>query len=167
MFNIGDLVIYSAQGICRIDDICEKNFQGNNKSYYVLHPVNNSKLEISIPVDNNKITMQELIKRGEAEEILESFRYPGIDWIEINTMRNQVYSGIVKTGNRREISRVLNTLMREKNKVELNGKKFYEQDNKLLTSIQNILFSDLAMSFGTTAEIISEKINGIISEQLY
>ena len=24
MYNVGDLVVYSSHGICRVDDICEK-----------------------------------------------------------------------------------------------------------------------------------------------
>ena len=31
MYNIGDLMIYSAHGICRVDDICEKTISGITK----------------------------------------------------------------------------------------------------------------------------------------
>lgn len=31
MFNIGDLVVYSPHGICRVDDICEKTILGEKK----------------------------------------------------------------------------------------------------------------------------------------
>ena len=60
MFDIGDLIIYSAQGICHIDDICKKTYAGVTRNYYILHPVHNSKLKISTPVDNNKLTMLKL-----------------------------------------------------------------------------------------------------------
>jgi CarD family transcriptional regulator len=73
VYNIGDLIIYSAHGICKIDDICEKNISGSTRMYYVLHPVENSKhLSISIPVDNNKVIMLDMLKKEEAHEILES-----------------------------------------------------------------------------------------------
>lgn len=111
MFNVGDLIIYSAQGICRIDDICERTYSGVTKNYYILHPLDNKKLMISTPVDNDKVTMLKLIDKNEAEEILESFRLPGIGWIEVRSERNQIYSEIVKQGNRMEISRIANALM--------------------------------------------------------
>jgi CarD family transcriptional regulator len=163
MFNIGDLIIYSGQGICSIDDICERTFLGVTKSYYVLHPIENSSLKISAPVDNDKVMMLELINKNEAEEIIESFRLPGIGWIEIASHRIQGYSEIVKKGNRKEISQIANTLMRKKYKAELSGKKLYEQDSKLLTAIQNILFTELAMSLNTTFEEINEKIKSLIA----
>ncbi|MDQ6596090.1 CarD family transcriptional regulator [Bacillus salipaludis] len=42
MFNIGDLIIYSGHGICRVDDICEKTVSGITRTYYVLHPMENN-----------------------------------------------------------------------------------------------------------------------------
>ncbi|MEC1526197.1 CarD family transcriptional regulator, partial [Neobacillus niacini] len=41
MYHIGDLVIYSAHGICKINDICNKTVSGITRSYYVLHPMEN------------------------------------------------------------------------------------------------------------------------------
>ncbi|WP_256358056.1 CarD family transcriptional regulator [Bacillus sp. sid0103] len=76
MFNIGDLVIYSAHGICKIDDICEKTVSGTTRTYYELHPMDNDRqLTISIPVNTDKVVMLEPLQKAEAQEILESFTY--------------------------------------------------------------------------------------------
>ena len=128
------------------------------------HPLQDIKLIISTPVDNDKVTMLELIHKEEAEEILESFKQLGIDWIELNNQRTQIYYEAAKTGNRKEISKIVNTLMREKHKAEINGKKLLEQDNKLLIFIQNILFRELAVSLNTTFEEIHEKTISLIDE---
>lgn len=47
MFNIGDVVIYSAHGISKIDNICEKTFSNVTKTYYELHPLKQANLMIS------------------------------------------------------------------------------------------------------------------------
>jgi CarD family transcriptional regulator len=167
MFNIGDKVIYSSQGICIIDDICEKEYFGATKNYYILHPLENPNLIISTPVDNNKVTMLELVDRDEAERIIESFRQPGMDWIESWDQRNQTYSEIVKRGNRFEISGIVNTLMRKKHEAETVGKKLSAKDIKLLDMVQNTLFSELAMSLNTTLEAIQEKVYSYINENVY
>jgi CarD family transcriptional regulator len=67
---------------------------------------------ISIPVDNENVNMSKLIQRDQAEEILESFKLPGVDWIENNHSRIQAYYEIVRTGNRKDIAKVANTLIR-------------------------------------------------------
>lgn len=164
MFKIGDLIVYSGQGICCIDDICEKTIMGETKEYYVLHPVDSSTLTISILVDNEKVIMLDIIQSDEAEKIIDSFKEKGVDWIEINSQRNVEYSDIVKTGKRSEIAKVVNTLMRKKYITEIKGRKFYEQDTRLLVSVQNILFSEFAMSLNTTYEEIKNKVLNIIEE---
>lgn len=167
MFKKGDLIVYSVHGICKVDDICEKTISHVKKSYYILHPINEKNLSISSPVDNDKVTMLELLTREEAEEILESFKGPGIEWIEIDRERGEVYSEIVKKGNRKEIVKIANTLMRTKKKLEEIGKKFHEKDKKLLIDIQTILFSELAFSLETTSEEIAKKVNSYLNQNKY
>jgi CarD family transcriptional regulator len=159
MYNIGDLIIYSAHGICKIDDICEKTISGSTTMYYVLHPIDNSKqLSISIPVNNDKVIMLDLLKKEEAHEILESFQEPGILWNDKPNLRYTLYNNIVNTGDRKEIAKVVNTLLRKQNEAELHGKKLYEQDRKLLDMAQNILFKEMAISLNTTWEDINEMV---------
>ncbi|AZK45665.1 CarD family transcriptional regulator [Paenibacillus lentus] len=162
MFEVGNLIIYSGHGICRIDGISEKEIAGVTRCYYDLHPLHGANLKISVPVDNKSILMLDLIERDEAEEIIQSFKLPGIQWIDRNTERNYTYSNIINTGNRKEIAKIINTLMRQKLKVELNNKKFGQQDQKLLISTQQILFNEIAISLETSYEAILDEVNRII-----
>ncbi|WHY86847.1 CarD family transcriptional regulator [Neobacillus novalis] len=163
MFNIGDLVIYSAHGICKIDDICDKTVSGITRTYYVLHPLdNNHQLTISTPVNNDKVLMLELIHQEGANNILESFKYPGIKWVDNPNIRFKLYSDIINTGNRKEIATVVNTLIQKQIEAERHEKKLYEQDRKLLNHTQNILFKELAISLNTTFEEINERVIRLI-----
>lgn len=163
MFKKGDLVIYSAHGICKIDDICEKKISNVTKKYYSLHPMEDRNLNISIPVESDKISIQELLTNEEAENIIESFKLEGYKWIDIDNERNNHYSEVLKAGNRTEIAKIANTLMKKKNEIESNGKKFHEKDKKTLQLIQSSLFSELAFILNTTSGEIEEKINSHIN----
>ncbi|WP_346846665.1 CarD family transcriptional regulator [uncultured Clostridium sp.] len=167
MFNIGELIIYSAHGICRVDDIFEQIIGGKKRNYYKLHPVDDSSLSISVPVESDKVAMLQLVNKEEAEELLESFREPGVEWIEASTERNQVYSKVVKNGDRKEISKVISTLMRKKLKIEAEGTKLHQQDIKLLSNVQSILFTELAFKLNTTFEVINRKVARLINENDY
>ncbi|MDU7240377.1 CarD family transcriptional regulator [Clostridium sp.] len=162
MFKKGDLILYSVHGICKVDDICEKTISHIKKQYYILHPINEKNLSISTPVDNDKVAMLELLTKEEAQETLELFKNPGINWIEIDRERSEVYNEIIKQWNRREIVKIANTLMRTKIDLEKNGKKFHEKDKKMLLDIQSILFSELAFSLDTTSEEIAKTANGYV-----
>jgi CarD family transcriptional regulator len=165
MFNKGDMMIYSSHGICLVDDICSNKFQGVEKDYYVLHPIADRKLTISIPVDNESVTMLELIEKDEAEKIIDSFRKPGRSWIEINNERNQIYAETLKTGNRKDIAAIINTLMRRKYSAEQAGRKFSDKDKKLLNVVQGILFTELAISLGTTFDVVNERVTAHLSSE--
>lgn len=164
MFKIGDLTVYSALGICKIDDICEKTFNGETKNYYVLHPMQNPSLTINAPVGSDKLKMVRMMEREEAEEILDSFKGPGVEWIEKVTARDHAYSKIVSGGNRMEIAEVGNTLIRKKHELLSIDKKQSEYDRKLLTQIESILFTELAITMKMDVGQVYKLIESYMSE---
>ncbi|KGR79376.1 CarD family transcriptional regulator [Ureibacillus manganicus] len=158
MYSVGDLIIYSSHGICEIDDITEKSFSNQTKTYYVMHPINDSKLVINVPIHSDKINLQDVVNKATAEKIIDSFKHPGVDWIEKNNHRIHIFSEAIKNGDRFEIAKIVNTLMVKQHDNEFLGKKLGSQDMKLLTSIQNILFSELALSLETTSDEIYNRV---------
>lgn len=164
MFNVGDTIIYSAHGLCKIDDICEKTYGDTTGTYYVLHPLGDSKLIINIPIDSNQVVMQKVMNREEAEEILHSFQQPGIEWIENVRQRTKQYNSLVNTGDRKEIAKVAITLMKKNREANRNKKKLYDHDRVLLTNIQNIMYKELAVSLDTSYEEISNKVQRMTSQ---
>ncbi len=162
MFNIGDIIFYSQHGLSKIDDICEKTFSNVTRTYYVIHPLEQSNLTISTPVDNVKVVMLKRMEREEAEEILQSFKQPGMDWIEDLRQRKMKFQEILASGQRKEIAQTANALMRKNFELSQNKKRLYEQDNKLLHKIQNLLFKELAMALNTSIDEIIDQINDMI-----
>ena len=158
MYTVGDLAVYSTQGICRIIDISEKTFSDVTKKYYVLQPLNDPKLSISVPVISDKSNLSAVVNPKEAEEIIASFKEPASDWIEKNLHRTQAYNDILKKGNRLEMSNVINTLIRKRHELELIDKKFAIQDSKFLQSVQSMLFMELAVALSTTPDLIAERV---------
>ena len=51
MYSINDTVLYGANGVCRVSDICQKEFSGTAKDYYILRPISNEALTIFVPVN--------------------------------------------------------------------------------------------------------------------
>lgn len=164
MFTIGDTIIYSVHGLCQIDDICEKTYSDVTRNYYVLHPLSQTNLTISVPVDSDKVIMLETMNREQAEEILKSFNEPGILWVEDVKKRKLQYNNIVKTGDRREIAKIANSLMRKNLEYSLDKKRMYDQDRRLLSTIQDLLFKELANSLDRSFEDISAQVDELIQK---
>lgn len=162
MFNIGDLLIYSTHGICKVNDIEEKTIAGVTRNYYVLQPVENDhNLTISAPVDNKKM-LHELVDKEEAFAILESFKEPGVEWKDNANVRFNSYNKLVNSGERQDIADVVNTLMRKENEYAAIERQLYQRDEKLLIDTQNILFRELAISLDTTFEKINQTVEEAI-----
>ncbi|GGN58964.1 MULTISPECIES: CarD family transcriptional regulator [Oceanobacillus] len=166
MFKVGDLIIYSSHGVCKIDDICERSYRDVTREYYILHPMEDPNLTISVPVDNEQVVMLDIMGKKEAKTILESFEEPGIEWIEDAKQRNRKYNSLINSGDRDEIVKIANTLMRKQKEAKINKERMYDQDQKMLEEIQRIIFQELAASLDTTVERIIERINKIIPSKV-
>ncbi len=166
MHKVGELITYSTHGICQIDNITSKTFNGVTKDYYELHPIDNEKLSISIPVVSNIAKILDIMEEKEARKVLHSFQEAGIEWIDNNRLRQQTYNEITRKGNRLEIAKILQTLMSKKLEAEENQKKLLDQDLKLLLSIQNIIYRELSYSLKIPTKSIIEMITGNIEANL-
>lgn len=166
MFKIGDMVVYSVHGLSKIIDICEKTIAGETKMYYVLQPLEQPSLTISTPVDHQKGLIFEMMKKDEAEKILQSFAEPGADWVSEVRQRMTKYHQKVKSGDRRQIAGVLNTLMRKNIEASKSKKKLYDQDRKLMETIQNILYKELAIVLNKSFDEIAKLTEKMVLKQI-
>lgn len=164
MFRIGDLIVYSVHGLCKIDDIYERTFSGVTQTYYVFHPMDDSTLSISIPVESNKVFLLDTLKKEEAETIIQSFASPGIEWVDDVKQRLKKYNDLVRKGDRKEIANIANTLMRKTRDTDENKASLNEHDRKLLSDIQHVLFQELATALNTSVKEIDIKVHNMIHQ---
>lgn len=163
MFKIGDLLIYSTHGICKVKDIREKTVSDITRSYYILQPmINEQELTISTPVDNKNVIMKDLVTPEVANEILESFKEKGVEWEERPNVRRNLYTSMVNKGDRKEIAAVVNTLLRREIEAKETETTFHKQDQTLLQATRDSLFNELAISLDTTYQDMNKKISKYI-----
>ncbi|KZE37086.1 hypothetical protein AV656_10905 [Bhargavaea cecembensis] len=155
MFEIGDVVIYSEHGLCKIDDICKKELFGETRLYYVLHPLGEQTLKISTPVDGKKKRIMRTMNREEAVELMDVFGKPGIDWVDDPKHRARAYQALVQSGDRQKIAEVAGALMDKKLNTD---QKIYDQDRKILNHVQSILFRELSMALGISIDEVADQV---------
>ncbi len=164
MFAIGDHIIYSTHGLCRINDICDETVSGVTKKYYKLHPLENTLVTISTPVGNDKVVMLKLLQKEQALEIIEVFKQPEA---ESQTPQNpKTQPNKIHSGDRMQIAGVINALMRKKFDTQIQKESFYAHDYKLLNNTQIILFKELAHAMDVSFEDINKMINELVTEDL-
>ncbi|AIY04430.1 transcriptional regulator, CarD family [Planococcus sp. PAMC 21323] len=162
MFAIGDHIIYSTHGLCKINDIYDMTVSDVTKQYYQLQPLENTLVTISTPVGNDKVVMLKLLQRDEALEIIEVFKQPEVEAEILQNPKAQPKK--IQSGDRMQIAGVINGLLRKKFDTQIQKESFYAHDYKLLNNTQIILFKELAHALDTSFEEVNQMINDLITD---
>ncbi|MDP4117727.1 MAG: CarD family transcriptional regulator [Bacillota bacterium] len=146
MFKVNEYVIYSTNGVCKIEAISKREVCGEAQNYYVLNPVFDEKCKFFVPVDNNRLTskMHKVLSSKEVYELIKSIPSEENIWIENENDRKEKYKQILENGDREKIMRIIKTLqVRRKERVK-NNKKLRLVDEKLLGDAEKFLYEEFA-----------------------
>lgn len=154
---IGDYVVYR-RDLCEIVDIKEKYF--NNKDYYILVPVRDKTLKLSVPVENENL-IRDLISVQEINDLISSI--PQIEPIDIQNRNVEIeYQKLLQTGKHEDLIRIIKTTyLRNQDRIN-NHKKVGEKDNHYFNLAEMYLYTELAqvlnMDYDSTKEYIIKKV---------
>ena len=97
MYNIGDMVAYGAQGVCRVDEIASRQFGGAVMDYYILKPVFDSRSTISVPVANERLTarMRKPLDARQAGDVVDGIGEAQSLWISDDNLRRERYNAVI------------------------------------------------------------------------
>ncbi len=146
-YEIGDLVVYGSNGVCRVEEITRLVMPGTNKKgkYYCLVPVDSTTSRIFALVGQDKIKIRRIISKEEALELIESVTdIPELNIISDKTREDQ-YKSALRSCNCREWFSIIKTLYnRNKARVE-NGRKITSTDERYLKEAKRNLYTELAV----------------------
>lgn len=160
MYKIGNAVVYK-RNVCNIENIKEIN----EKNYYVLEPVNDKSLKITIPVENSDEVIRNVISKHDAEELINSIT--NIDIIKTNDkLLENEYKELLKTGRLEDLIKIIKTTyLRNENRIE-NHKKISEKDDNYFNKAENLLYSELSISLGLsfddTKDYIKRRVEQLV-----
>jgi len=163
MFEIGSMVIYGIEGVCKIIDVSNMTFDGINESrkYYILVPTSNPTHKVYVPVDSEILVskMQMLLTYDEIM-LLVNEESNEIEWINDNKTRNKKFKEIISSYDRRKIIMLAKLIYRAKcGKID-GVKKIYASDEEILKKLVRILHSELSYVISIEEQYILPFING-------
>lgn len=160
MYKIDETVLYGVNGICTITDIEEKKINKEIKKYYVLKPVYNKASTLFVPVDSEQLTgkMRKILSKSEIYELIESISKEDAEWIDNEQERNRTYNEILKSGDRREIMKMLRSLHNHRMKIKDTGRKFHVADEKIMRAAESVLHEEFAYVLDIKKENVTQFI---------
>lgn len=164
MFSIDDVVMYTTYGICKISDIIEMSFGGNTNKYYVLHPLRESKTELTLPVDNpmTKCRLHPLLSENEINDLIHEIPFMEPYWIERDNDRKAKFGEIVKSGDRKETLRVIKSIKYHIYDIKDKGRKLHATDENAMKDAEKLILDE----FSYVLNMDREKLSIIINNEL-
>lgn len=164
MFRVGELTVYPAYGVGRIEKIETQEIHGSNQQYYYIRILDNN-MTIMVPIQKaenrglREITPPENIPKileilSKKDESISKKKLESLTW----NRRYKIYMDKIRTGSPFLIAEVLRDLIMLKSTKELS---FGER--KVFDIARNLLIQEMSISQNTDKEEIKEKLQSIFT----
>lgn len=159
MFNVGDMAVYPAHGVGRIEAIEKREIGDQEQRFYVMRIID-SNMVIMIPVNScDSVGLRTIIPAGDVPRVFEILResdvkIPNQPW----NQRYRSYMEKIKTGSVFKIATVLRDLYLLKEDKTLS---FGER--KMMDTARNLLVKELAIANKENEGNIEKSIESIFS----
>ncbi|MEE1279403.1 MAG: CarD family transcriptional regulator [Oscillospiraceae bacterium] len=149
MFKIGDVVVYSTAGVCRIEEISPKTFGALKTDYYVLRPLIQTASTVFVPVENERLTckMHPILSQEEFLKVFCAAKKREPIRPDSESERREKFTEILESGNRETLILMVYDLNNLKTEQQQCGRRLHLADERLLNSAQNLLFEEISYVF--------------------
>ena len=160
MYSIGDKIMYSSFGICKVTAIEKRNLTGEEQEYYILKHINSEKNIFYVPTNNDTALskMHPICSKAEVDELISHMNSEGLIWIDNDIRRKEEYSRIIKDADKHEIIRLIKTLHLRRKELAESGKKLRSTDENYLSLAENMLFEEFAYALDIDRSEVVEYI---------
>ena len=146
MFQIGDVLVYTTYGICRVENIIEMNFNGSLTKYYILVPLSEAKTELTIPVDNpiTNSRLHKLLTPDEINEIINQIVYLEPFWIPNDNERKKAFNDIIKKGDRKDTLQMLKSVKKHQLSLKDKVRKLHACDEQVMHDAEKLIVDEFS-----------------------
>lgn len=159
MFKIGGHVVYK-RNVCVIKDIKLNKF--TNKECYILIPIDDDSLKITIPVELGDCEIRNIISKEEVESIISNI--PNIDTLEVineKNIENEYKKCLDEFSHENLIKIIKTTYLRNKSRIDAK-KKISDKDDMYFKMAEKLLYTEfslaLNMNYDDTKEYVVSKV---------
>ncbi|MBR2948553.1 MAG: CarD family transcriptional regulator [Lachnospiraceae bacterium] len=147
MYQIGDYIVKSGNGVCRIEKVMHLDMAGidRNRLYYMLVPINDENGKVYVPVDTSVRQLRKVMSTEEAYALIAKISDAEEIDVQNDKLREQKYKEILKEFEPESMLRIMKTTyLRRKERLE-QGKKNMAVDEYYLNLTEKIILSELCL----------------------
>ena len=167
MFQPGELVVYGATGVCRVESIDRPNLTGadRGKAYYQLKPLQQDGV-IYTPVENSKVSIRPVMTREEANALIdqiptiqaEVYRAPTIQAL------TQHYQSAVRSHDHKDLIQLMMSIYAKQKQAEAQKRRLGMVDERYMKQAERLLYGELSAAldipFDQVQAYIAQRVEG-------
>ena len=164
MYQVGDTVLYGAEGVCVVEDITTKDFGGEAREYYVLKPVHQDGATFYLPTCSPaaREKLRKVLSAGQIYELIRTMPDETPVWIDDENERKLKCKEIIQSGDRLKLIRLIKALYLHREELKGEGKKFHISDERFMKDAEKLLYDE----FAHVLSISPEQVLPFIIEQV-
>lgn len=154
MFEVGEKVMYSVNGVCEITDITEKVFGKTKIKYYVLKPVYNDKSTLFVPVENENLVskMKKLWSSDKLDKVLDEISHKEVSWNSNDVARKEEFRNTISYGNVEDILVLLKLIWQQRCAQISKGRRLHISDEMYLRDAERMIKEEIATVIGISQD---------------
>lgn len=160
MFQKNDYVFYESEGICLVADILRSPLEGmpKDKDYYLLRSIYSRNGVLYVPVDNDKIYMRAILKKEEAEKLVNEI--PKLEEIEEENSKKlrATYIELLQSHQPHNWVRILKTVRSRLRNSIANGQRISDTERSVAENAKRFLHSELALALNLEENEVEDYI---------
>ena len=158
MFKCGDMAVYPAHGVGKIESIEQKKIGDLEQSFYIMKILDTG-MVVMIPTSGRSTGLRNIIASDQVEKVYDILREKKVTvssqpW----NQRYRDYMQKIKTGSVYEIAAVLRDL-----NVLSADKTLSFGERKMMDTARNLLIKEIAIAKKTKEKMVEEKLDEIFS----
>ena len=134
MYKIGDLVMYGATGVCRVEAVSEEKFSLEElQMYYVLQPLYQNG-RIYAPVENSKVYMRHIISEDDANELIDDMPSVEAEAVKCGSVQqlSKHYQSVIDTHDCRNLIQLAKSIRLKEETANRQNKHLGQIDKKFM-----------------------------------
>ena len=160
MFDVGDLIIYSGEGVCRVEAVGAPPVSGadSRRLYYTLAPLNRTG-RVFTPVDSS-VFMRPVISREEAIDLIRQIPVIHAEIYESRNLRflTEHYQETLQSHKCTDLVKLIKDVYLKRKHAAEHGKKLGQIDERFMRRAEDMLYGELSVALDIPKENMSDYI---------
>lgn len=158
MFKSGDMAVYPAHGVGKIESIEEKDIGGFNQSFYVMKIVDTG-MVVMIPTSGKGTGLRNIIHSNDVKKVYDILKEKDVEILpQPWNQRYRDYMQKIKTGSVYEIASVLRDL-----NVLSADKSLSFGEKKMMDTAKSLLVKEIAIANQIKEQLVEDDLEEIFS----